>query len=222
MRTSVFGALFRNPGPLFFAILVLLAAADVLAQTEVDRWLILGSGAKELINIHTTRADLVRLYGSENVLDQDADVGDGEIQPETILFPTDPERRIEILWKNPEKRSEPSSISIRGKKSRWHAVHGVSLGMTCTELEHINGRPFRFALLHDGTDMAEETISWQGGFLEKEFQGNGRIILSLEWTPPKITPQRGPRDFEANSDDPVWRAQNPHISEMNWVFPTKP
>src|SRR5882762_5458785 len=50
----------------------------------------------------------------------------------------------------------------------------------------------RFALTNDGTDMAEEAISWQGSRLEKEFQGNGRINLQIESSPTKAAKQRGP------------------------------
>jgi len=66
--------------------------------------------------------------------------------------------------------------------------------------------------------MAEETISWQGGRLEKEFQGKGRTILQIESSPTKGAKQRSPADFEVDSDNPVWRAQTPHISEMTWFF----
>jgi len=68
--------------------------------------------------------------------------------------------------------------------------------------------------------MAEETISWQGGRLEKEFQGNGRIILQIESSPTTGAKQRGPADSEVDSDNPVRRAQTPHISEMTWFFPS--
>ena len=125
-----------------------------LAQATHDPWLILASGAKGAINIHTTREELVRLYGASNVVDQEADVGEGEIEPETALFPKDPERRIEILWKNPDRREEPASASIRGKASRWHAVRRISLGTTLTQLQRVNGRPFRLELRNDGADMA--------------------------------------------------------------------
>jgi hypothetical protein len=72
-----------------------------------------------------------------------------------------------------------------------------------------------------GRTWPKETISWQGGRLEKEFQGNGRIILQIESSPSKGAKQRGPADFEDDSDNPGWRAQTPHISEMTWFFASK-
>jgi hypothetical protein len=131
-------------------------------QAAPDPWLILDSGERGPINVHTTREDLVRTFGAANVVDQDVDIDEGEIVVGTFLFPKDP-----------------------------------------------------------GTDMAQELISWRGGLLEKEFQGDGRVILSLEYSPAKGAKQRGPSDFSRDSDSPAMRAQNPHISEINWVFPSK-
>lgn len=151
----------------------------------------------------------MRLFGTSNVVDQEVDVGDGEMQTATFLFPQDPERRIEILWKDPGWRANPSSAEIRGKKSRRHGVHGVSLGTTLTELQQINGRPFGFALVNDGTDMTDELISWHGGSLEKDFQAVGRVTLWLESSPSNRRPPTAPMDFSGES---------PRVSRKS-VFP---
>jgi hypothetical protein len=188
-------------------------------QAAPDPWLILASGEKGSINAHTTRQYLVHMYGAANVVDRDADVGEGEIEPETVLFPKNPERRIEILWKNPDKRAQPASASIRGTASRWHAVHGISLGTTLTELQRINGRPFRFDLVGDGTDMAHDEISWHGGALEKYFQGDGTVTLHLVGTPTHATARKGPHDFGGESDTPEIQNLNLYIDEVTWVFP---
>lgn len=198
-----------------------LATISGLAQATHDPWLILASGATRAINIHTTREELVRLFGASNVVDHDADVGDGEIEPETVLFPNDPERRIEILWKNPSKRSVPDRVSIRGKASRWHAVHRISLGTTLTQLEGVNGRPIRLDLRDDGTDMANELISWHGGSLEKDFQGEGHVILWLVCTPTQATAPKAPRDFGGESNTPEMKKLNLYITEITWVFPPR-
>jgi len=186
-----------------------------------DPWMILASGEKGSINARTTHHDLVRMYGAANVVDQDVDIGEGEMQSATFLFSKDPERQIEIRWKDPDTKTAPESADIRGKKSRWHAAHGITMGTSASELERMNGRPFHFSLANDGTDMREETISWRGGSLEIEFQGYGRVILELEWSPAKADTQTGPRDIEVNSDNPAWRAQNPRVSRITWLFPSK-
>ncbi len=113
-----------------------------LAQSTSDNWLIVASAEKGVVNLHTTRVDLVRSFGNANVVDKDVDVGEGETEPGTVVFPNDPERRIEILWKDPEKKNEPKSATISGSTSRWHATHSISLGTSLEQLQSING--FRF------------------------------------------------------------------------------
>ena len=100
------------------AALMLPLAKVASAQAGPDPWLIVASGEKGSINAHTTREDLVRMYGSSNVADQDVDIGEGEVQSGTFLFSKDPERQLEILWKDPETKTAPESADILGKKSR--------------------------------------------------------------------------------------------------------
>jgi hypothetical protein len=218
MKTSQSVAFFRGSFSVGLAGFILLAAMTAFGQAQADPWLILASGEKGAINSHTTRKDLVRMYGAANVVDQDMDNEDGERQSGTDLFPKNPQRQIIITWKDPDNKTAPEFALILGKKSLWHGVHGITLGTSVRELERLNGRPFHFALTNDGTCEAEETISWQGGRLEKELQGNGGIILEIESSPTKGAKQTGPADFEVDSDNPVWRAQNPHISKMTWSF----
>jgi hypothetical protein len=198
------------------AILISLSL-HAFGQAESDPWLIRANGEKGSINAHTTRQDLVKLYGASNVVDRDLADGEDTV-PGTVLFPNDPQREIEILWKDPNIRSAPECAHIWGKRSRWHGVGGVTLGTSVSELERLNGRPFHLALTNDGTDMAQETISWRGGFLEKEFRGNGHIVLLIQGSPIEGVKPTGPSDFEVDSDSPAWRAQNPHITEITWIF----
>ena len=83
------------------AAFFLLGSIVGLSQGTPDPWLILASSEKGTINGHITRADLVRVYGRANVVDRDVEVGEGETEPGTIIFPNDPKRSIEILWKDP-------------------------------------------------------------------------------------------------------------------------
>ena len=80
------------------AAIIFLLAFPVSGKVASDPWLILADGKQGSINAHTTRQDLVRVYGTSNVVDRDLDVGEGEVEPGTILFPSDPEHSIEILW----------------------------------------------------------------------------------------------------------------------------
>ena len=68
------------------SVVLMAASISAFGQTAPGPWLILATGERGSINAHTTREDLVRAYGAANVVDQHADVGEGEIEPATFLF----------------------------------------------------------------------------------------------------------------------------------------
>src|SRR5450432_2161785 len=121
----------------------LLGMALGVGQATPDQWLLLASSEKGAIDGHTTREELVRVYGKANVVDRDVDVGEGETEHETIIFPNDPKRSIEILWQDPEKKTRPTSAQVQGEASLWKAPHGISLGTSLKQLEQFKGRPFQ-------------------------------------------------------------------------------
>jgi hypothetical protein len=104
-------------GYLLWLTAVVLIAISGFGQTEPDPWLILVSGEKGFINAHRTRQNLVSAFGASNVVDQDVDVGEGETVPGTVLFPKDPKLPIEILWKDPDKKTQPSLPRLRGARA---------------------------------------------------------------------------------------------------------
>ena len=207
---------FRSTRIVSLVAMLFTQSLSAFGQADSDPWLILASGEKGSINAHTTRKDLVRLYGASNVTDEDVDIGEGEMQSATLLFPNDSELKIEILWKDPDTKTEPVSAGILEKKSRWHTAHGITLGTSIEEMERVNGRPFRFALTNDGTDMADETISWQGGSLRGSFKDGAASF----WRSKLLRKQSGPHDFEVSSDNPAWRAKKPRVSRISWIFPS--
>jgi len=111
MKTSQSVAFVRGGFFVGLAGLILLAPMTAFGQAQADPWLILVSGEKGAINSHTTRKDLVRMYGAANVVDQDVDIGEGEMQSGTFLFPKDPQRQIEIFVGRPGRpvRDWPTS-----------------------------------------------------------------------------------------------------------------
>jgi hypothetical protein len=203
---------------------------SAFAQRGPNPWLILATGDKGSINVHTTRQDLVRNYGAPNVIDRDVDVGEGETQPGTVLFPNDPERSLEILWNTAGVESGPSCLTIRGDKSKWKALHDISLGTSLKQLEHLNGKPFHMAGY--GWDYAGTVMSWDQGALAQDLgefdpQGTerGRVILRLTCgaTSTKPTDDREAAKIAGDgkflSSHPVLQKMNPCVGEMVWIFP---
>jgi hypothetical protein len=173
------------------------------------------------VNAHTTREDLARAYGRANVEDKEVDLGEGETAPGTGLFPKNPRRSIEIIWKDPDQKTRPEFLTIRGCTSEWKALHNISLGISLKELEKLNGRPFQ--LTGFDWDYSGTITSWDEGALASELNGgHGRVILSLSCSGARTTPEEqlqvsGDRDF--SSQHPVMQKMNPTVGEMVWEFP---
>jgi hypothetical protein len=215
---------------LFFLTFLILVSVSAYGQVASDPWLIVATGDKGSINVHTTRADLVRMYGAANVVDEDVDVGEGEMEIATCVFPEDPQRSIEILWNDGQKKAKPSKLTIRGNTSRWKTAHDISLGTSLKQLERFNGKPFHMSGY--GWDYSGTIMSWNGGTLAHELgefdpKGgeHGRVILRLTCSTTSAVPTTkeedlqvvGDRDF--SSSQPVLQKMNPCVGEMVWVFP---
>ena len=166
----------------------------------------------------------MRIYGDKNVVSHDVGIGEGETEPGTELFPADPLRRLDILWKDPVEKRGPKSVRISGAKSLWQTAHSISLGTTLKRLEQLNKRPFRLAGF--GFDYSGTVLSWSGGALENELgqEANraGRVILRLNCSPhqsqqPEYQSLQGDRLF--SSGHPALQKLNPTVYEVIWLFP---
>jgi hypothetical protein len=187
------------------------------------KWLILPGGASGgSISAKSTEGDLIHLYGKENVVPHDVDIGEGETEPGTELFPSDPLRQADVIWKDANKKSGPKSVQIWGKKSLWRTVHDISLGTTLKQLEQLNRKPFRlagFAFDYSGT-----VLSWSGGALEQELgQGDrpDRVILRLD----RSRNQMQQSDYNSligdkpfSSAHPAMQRLNPTVYQLIWRF----
>jgi hypothetical protein len=191
-------------------------------QAEPDPWRIVTSGGKGPLNLHTTHEDLVRAFGAANIVEQDGIEGfSGEMEYVTVIFPKDPQRSIEIRWRDADKKTVPESMTIRGRKSRWKAEHGISLGTSLNELERLNGRPFRLTGFY--WDYSGTVTSWDKGVLEEDLQAPGRVVLRLsEATETKLSEKESREvagDGEFSSSHPVMQKANPKVYEIVWAFP---
>jgi len=89
---------------------------------------ILPGGAKGgIIFDQTTEAALTTTFGKVNVVARDIDLDEGETAPGAVLFPNDPLRKAEIVWKDPVRKVGPKQVQISGERSWWRTVHGISL-----------------------------------------------------------------------------------------------
>ena len=108
-------------------------------------WTIVPGKSVGPITAATSEAELITLYGKANVKRTQLDVGEGEMQPATTIFPADPTRTAAILWQDPETRLRPESVTISGHKTLWKTDSGITIGTPLTVIEQLNGRPFVLA-----------------------------------------------------------------------------
>ena len=100
----------------------------------------------------TTHAKLVAAFGAKNVAFKEVDAAEGSKGRATVLFDDDPTKRIVVFWHD-EKRTRPSMIKVSAP-SLWVGPGGIGNGMKLTDVEKLNGKPFKLA----GFD-------WDGGGL---------------------------------------------------------
>lgn len=109
-----------------------------------------------------THASLVKAFGPRHVAIAQVGIGEGETVTASIVFPREKSRRIEVLWIDENRRRNPSEIRT-GVASTWRTAQGLRRGMTLSEVEALNGRPFK--LYGFGFDYGGTTLDWNGGAL---------------------------------------------------------
>jgi hypothetical protein len=168
-----------------------------------------------------SESDLIRAYGSANVRDTSIALGEGETAPGAMLYPDDPQRRIELIWSDAAQKCAARRVVLRGERSRWMLARDISLGTSVSELEEKNGRPFRLAGF--GWDYAGVVVSWDGGALDSILGPSVKLYLE-----PRIEDRAGPeyssvlgdRDFA--SDLPAMRTLNPRVYQIFVDFTSGP
>ena len=140
------------------------------------------------------------------------EAADGTKVPASILFPSDPKRRLEVWWSDRTHRSDIHLIVIGGK-STWTAPDGLRLGQTLEQVEKINHKPFK--LKGFDKDRIATVSDWDGGALAT-LAGGCKPGLSLR-TPifsAEALASAFSADREYSSSDPAIRAAKPTVSEI--------
>jgi hypothetical protein len=181
---------------------------------------------RSAITATTTETDLQRMYRPENVKNGEIQIGEGEVESGTVVFPDDPLKRIEVLWADHERRV-PKSVYVGGihnaaygDKSLWRTAYGITLGTTLSELERINRKPFQLAGFD--WDYSGTVLSWNSGVLEGVFgsEGSKKVLLRLTYSTDPLPSERlavqGDRSF--SSGHPAMQKINPHVYQMIFIF----
>jgi hypothetical protein len=151
---------------------------------------------------------LAMVYDSRNMIFTHEPVPGGGQANVTVLFPNDPQRRLEVWWSNPN-RTGTYLIDIAGK-SIWTAPDGLRLGLTLEQLEKLNHKPFKMKGF-DKNDVATVS-SWDDGALAS-LAGGCKAGVSVRASSPAAAAELPAKD-EYSSDDPAMRALRPTVSEI--------
>jgi hypothetical protein len=150
---------------------------------------------------------LAMAYDSRNMIFTHETVPGGEANV-TVLFPNDPQRRLEVWWSNPD-RTGTYLIDIAGK-SVWGGPDGLRLGQTLEQLEKLNHKPFKMKGF-DKDDVATVS-SWDDGALAS-LAGGCKASVSLH-AGARAAATELPAKDEYSSNDPAMRALKPTVSEI--------
>jgi hypothetical protein len=160
----------------------------------------------------SSHSKLASAFQSRNVSNTQIDTNSGSKVTASVLYAKDPKRRLEVWWSKPDSKSDTHLIVINGQ-SDWMAPGELHLGLTLSELEKLNGKPFKLSGF-DGNRVA--TLSdWDGGTLSA-LAGGCKVGISLRADAKAAAATLGglPANRAFSSSDASVRAVNPTVSEI--------
>ena len=124
-----------------------------------------------------SEADLIRRYGQENVTRARVSGAD-DSEDGAVVFDGSP-KQLEIVWWDPEVRSQLSWVGSHAGNSPWRTPNGISIGMDLLDLERRNGWPFRLRGLvgPEGLGVIE---SWGQGRLRAAGDDGCTVRVNLQ------------------------------------------
>ncbi len=190
--------------------------APVVPEADLYVLLVGGNGFKST----TTLADLRSRYGADAVVEEALPLGEGDTEPGAVIHPNDPTQRAYVHFVDANPAGSISAIQVRDPGSRWTGPLGIRIGTTSTELERLNGKPYKF--LGFDWDYGGYVSNWADGTLARAFLEPGQ--LSIRLTPPELAEgvERAADypagDAEFASDLPAMREQPAVVAEIGLGF----
>ncbi len=197
---------------------LLLLTGFCLAEVPLYQQIIAGKQVGP-VTATSTHKDIAAIVGTAYLEEGEVYVGEGQSVPATVIFPGHPNRMLKVIWKSgPRATAHPDSVWIMGSESEWSTASGVSLGTKLTQLERLNGEPFR--LLGFEWDLGGAVTEW-GGKLESELDGI-HIRLALPENAFEVVGEDGFNgligDREIPSTQPGLQTLNPTIDRIVVTF----
>jgi hypothetical protein len=158
----------------------------------------------------TSEKALVAKFGKANVVRETIYIAEGNENPGTVVFPNDPKRRLEIVWKNAKQRRTPEWIRVP-VDSRW-SVFGLRNGMPLADLVKGNGRDFVFSGF--GWDYGGAITDFKAGALATLGAKTCRVGVSIDLEYPESPSKAEEKAMEAVSGDREIASSSPHLKKL--------
>jgi len=195
------------------ATLIIVGLATACARNDGPPAYHLDCAAMNVVSYSSLRA----AYGPANVVDETLQGAEGEPYQATVVYPNDPSRRLEIVWREGADRSAPSLVRAPSFSTAWIGPNGARVGQTLTDIEAANGLPF--TLWGFGWDYGGWVSDWNDGALDD--MPDGCIVQVLFAAAPQAQHNAiGDREFASDSD--AMRGADARVSEVALSFGRAP
>jgi hypothetical protein len=168
---------------------------------------------------NATHADLVKAFGSSNVVYRDVEGVDVQPIKASVVYPNDPKAKLQVIWSDEKARRGPT-VMVKDQ-SAWAAANGIRIGSTLAEVEKLNGKPFKLSGFD--WDYGGHVRDWQGGALAKLQPGG--CILAVEFVHPEDAPEENlakvTGDLDILSDSADLRAVEPYVGLWLISYPPR-
>jgi hypothetical protein len=187
----------------------------VVPPAEND-WLVVPGRRVGQITPDVSEADLIRLFGKENVKRGVVYSYEGiDVQGAFVSFP-DSNNNLRIEWQDEANLRYPGVVFIDHEGTKWKTVEGVTVGTSLEELERINGKPFNIYGFEIDWYLVGTIKSWEGGKLE----GLGlQLSKTKEVSDQEYQSVLG--DGGYSSSNPVIRKMDMRVATLQIGFPKK-
>ncbi|HVG24948.1 MAG TPA: hypothetical protein VND45_12385 [Thermoanaerobaculia bacterium] len=158
----------------------------------------------------TSEKALIAQFGKANVKRETVYVAEGGEEDGTVLFPNDPKRRVEIVWKQKKARQAPEWLRI-ADDSTWD-VFGLRVGTPLADLVKRNGRDFRFSGF--GWDYGGAITDLRGGELAKLGGKTCHVGMTIDVDFPENPTKAQEKALENVSGDRELTSSSPHLKKL--------
>ena len=162
---------------------------------------------------------LRRIYGAQNVREDEVPGAEGETFHGVILFPQDQTRTAYVYFQDEKTLNGLKLVRVFGPFSQWKLDNGIGIGTPLSEVLRRNGKPIRFYGLD--WDYGGTITEWNGGRLAPREEDRVRRTLRLGGREGAAARSYPMGDREFSSDDPRYPklGQNVVVNEIGASFP---